>query len=257
VQTEESDKSNLFLVKGSLLCLQKSYSKENLLDQIQKQARLKNVAAGMAAVASDMYGMIGSSASLLLYDGEDVTNFAAMLGKQVVCGTFRDAKQLDEGDKITAVVHEHEGILYAKAVIRDEDQMLLLPQMVYAGERSMFRGCMRFAFWMSCIMTLFIGGLFLYFWSVDERNLGLDALAAFMGMSIIFPPVLMYPFELWTYRTIRGYGYVASEIFRVLGVPLPEYFDSRTGLANLKDNSLGFTFAKALAVHKEKFKIKA
>jgi hypothetical protein len=42
-------------------------------------------------VVGGMHGMVANAAALALYDGEDMHNFAAVVGAHVLCGTFEHA----------------------------------------------------------------------------------------------------------------------------------------------------------------------
>jgi len=94
---------DLFLVEGTLSELQVARTKLNLLAQIEKHLQAKNLASGVTGAVSVMYGMVANSAALALYDGEDMYNFAAVVGEHIVCGTFENADQFKNGEAIKAV----------------------------------------------------------------------------------------------------------------------------------------------------------
>jgi hypothetical protein len=245
MSAEATDNEEMFLVEGRLTELQTAQTTVNLLKQIEKHAQAKNLAGGVAAAASGMYGMVANAAALTLYEGEDLHNFAAIVGNEVVCGTFRDADRLKDGDNIKAVVSRRGDVLYAHCVLRKKDQQLLLPLMTFAGKKALFRHCMSVAFWGSTFVSVLMASFFLYFWYADNTDRDLGLLAKFMGISLLCPPLMGYPFELWSYRTVKGYGYYASAIFEKLGVP------------HFNDQTIGTSFELALTKHKARFQIAA
>jgi hypothetical protein len=245
MSAEATDNEEMFLVEGRLTALQTAQTTVNLLEQIEKHAQAKNIAGGVAAAASGMYGMVANAAALTLYEGEDLHNFAAMVGKEVLCGTFGDADRLEDGDNIKAVVSRRGDVLYAHCVLRKKDQQLLLPLMTFAGEKALFRHCMSVASWLCIGGATFFGfvsyliGASLPFWLVMSSGL----------------PLMAFPFEIWSYRTVRGYGYYASAIFEKLGVPRPDDFDARKGITSFDGGYSATNFELALKKHSEKFKI--
>lgn len=246
----------MFVVEGKLKELQIARTTENLLEQIEKHARAKGLAGGVGAAAGGMYGMVANAAAVVLYDGEDVHNFAATIGKDVICGTFRDADRLNEGDDVKAVVSRRGDVLYAHCVLRKKDKQLLMPLMTFAGTKALFRHCMSVAFWGSLFVSIVMAAFFLYFWYADGNDRNIHSLLFFMGISFLCPPLMGYPFELWSYRTVRGYGQYASAIFEKLGVPRPDDFDSRKGITHFEDVTMvGTNFELALKRHKARFQI--
>lgn len=255
MHTEAFGNEELFLIEGCLSNLQTAHTTQNLLEEIQQYAQAKNLAGGIAAAASDMYGMVANSAALALYDGEDTVNFAGVLGERIVCGTFRDADKMVDGDQIKAVVSKRGDVLYAHSVLCKRRQILMLPLMTFAGEKALFRHCMSVAFWACVFAWVVMGGIFSYLWLTDTKPIEMAEFFFFGGMILVFPPLMMYPMEIWNYRTVRSYGYYASAIFKLLGVPRPDDFDSRKGITMIEDDFIATSFEKALAKHKAKFKI--
>ena len=246
---------DMFVVEGKLTELQIARTTQNLLEQIEKHSQAKSIVAGIGVAAGGMYGLVANAAALALYDGEDVHNFAAVLGKDVVCGTFRDADRLKDGDEIKAVASKRGDVLYAHCVVRKNDQQVFLPLMTYAGEKAHFRSCMRVALWGSIFVSLLLAGGFLLFWPEGDQASNRLLQASFV-VCLLVPPLFAFPFELWSYRTVRGYGEYASAIFKKLGVPRPEDFDSRQGITHFDDRTIGTNFKLALERHKAKFGIK-
>ena len=49
----------------------------------------------------------------------------------------------------------------------------------------------------------------------------------FSFMIFLIPPLLMFPMELWTYRSFRGTGDYAEAIFKAFGFPNTKRIDLR------------------------------
>src|SRR5664279_1953039 len=103
-----------------------------------------------------MYGVLANSAMLAMYDGEDMVNFAGLLGEQVICGTFENADTFKDGDKIKAVVSKRGNVLSTRAVMRERDKMLFMPLSILRGDRAHFHSCMKTA------RNMYIGGLIFF-----------------------------------------------------------------------------------------------
>ena len=150
----------LFLVEGTLSEVQHAYTHVNLLEKIEKRSQTKNLATGVAAAISGMHCQLANAAMLALYDGEDMVNFAGLLGDQVICGTFQRANAFKDGDKVKAVVSRKGDVLSTHALMRENDKMLFMPLSTVRGTKAHFRSCMRVA------RNMFIGGIVLFFSTV-------------------------------------------------------------------------------------------
>lgn len=71
------DDGEMFVVEGTLKELQIARTTQNLLEQIETNVRAKGLAGGVGAAAGGMYGMVANAAAVVLYEGEDLHNFAA------------------------------------------------------------------------------------------------------------------------------------------------------------------------------------
>jgi len=230
--TEENplqfESQGLFLIEGILLNLHTSRTSINLMEQIDESIKEKNLVSGAAAVLSDMYGIVANSASILMYDGEEAYHFAATLGSEVVCGTFQHAQYMKDGDHVKAVVSRRGDVLFVHAILNAKAQEFYMPMNVFSGRDGLFRHCMRVAVGFTVFGWVFMFLLLLvtkFFWMPDvDFN---DKVA----LTIIFfaiPPLFMFPFEYWTYRTMLGakksvnYG---EAIFEVFGFPKPGKID--------------------------------
>ena len=202
----------LFLVEGTLTDVLHSRTTMNLLAQVEKHVKAQSLAAGAAAALNSMPGLLANSAMVALYDGEDMFNFAGLLGEQVICGCFKQGDAFADGDRIKAVVSKRGDVLYTHALLRQNDKMLFMPLSIISGKRAHFRYCMRVA-WGFCWFGWIFFGLANYF--TQGHVLGYLFILAFM-------PLIMFPMELWTYRSTRYMGYRASAIFTVLGFPKPD-----------------------------------
>jgi hypothetical protein len=73
-------KPQMFTVEGTIQALKVANGKVNLIEDIQKGALFTGVAAGLSGQA----GVLANSASLAMYDGEDVEHVALLINAQLV-----------------------------------------------------------------------------------------------------------------------------------------------------------------------------
>ncbi|MBW3499321.1 MULTISPECIES: hypothetical protein [Janthinobacterium] len=246
----------LFSVEGVLTELHISATTVNLLKEIETKLAGKNLAGGLAAAANGMYGALANSAMLSLYDGEDMFNFAALVNGKVVCGVFDKANKLKNGDVVKLVVSERGEVLHVHSLLRIEDSLLLMPLNVYCGERAFFKGCMRVAwrFTLFAWLVMFAG----FFYSVDISMDDLVKPLIASSIMLLLPVLILFPFEYWTYKSMRYYSLYASAIFTAYGFPLPDDLDIRSGMILYKDAAYGFGAINceiALQKHRDKYKL--
>lgn len=220
---------DLFVVEGPLQALQVARTTVNLLEQIEKNLPAKNLASGVAGVVGGMHGMVANAAALALYDGEDMYNFAAAVGEHVVCGTFEHADQFRNGEPIKAVVSKREGVLFVHAIMQSQTKQFYMPLGVFAGDRALLKHCMKVARgftifgWVFLFAMALLGGVY----GNTNPNMTTDVRVVLTLMFLLLPPLFMFPFEFWTYRTFRGSGGYAEAIFQALGFPNPKRIDLR------------------------------
>jgi len=216
----------LYLVEGTLSELQIAPTTVNLLEKIDGNIKTKSTVAGAAAVLGGMYGMVANSAAIALYDGEETYHFAGALDGQVICGTFQHAENIKNGDRVKAVVSKRGDVLFAHSIMNAKTQEFYMPMNVFSSADGFFGHCMRVAWWFTIFgWTVFFGlttlmGEFAMLIRVPQLAL----------MFFLTPPLIMFPFELWTYYSMRGdkneegdsYG---GAIFKVFGFPRPDKID--------------------------------
>jgi hypothetical protein len=214
----------LLLVEGTLSEVQHAYTRVNLLEQIEKRAQAKNLAIGVAAAVSGMHGVLANSAMLAMYDGEDMVNFAGLLGEQVICGTFQKADTFKNGDKIKAVVSKRGEVLSTHAVMRENDKMLFMPLSILRGDKAHFRSCMNVARNMCILGMIFFPLAYSLIAAYESINSFSEKDILILGF-LFSMNLVIYPFEYWTYRSTRFMGERASAIFKVFGFPRPDDVD--------------------------------
>jgi len=234
----------LFLVEGTLSELQIARTTVNLLAQIEKNIQAKNLASGIAGVVSGMHGMVANSAALAFYDGEDMYNFAAVLGEHIICGTFEHADQFKNGEPVKAVVSQRGDVLYVHAIMQAKSQQFYMPLSVFAGKAALFKSCMRVAFWGGTLvsmafiaMSYFIGvydGKFKNISRIEQLLIALAFTVATFSVAFIM--------EIWTYRTFKGTGAYAEAIFTVFGFPKPDKINL-TKVGNMNIGKMGWRFS--------------
>lgn len=252
--TREFDGEELFLIQGKLNELQVARTRAELLDAIA----LPKEEQASAQAAAKMHALLSSADAFLFGEGEDLYNFAGMVGGDVLCGVFADANRLESGDKIVAVVSRRSGVLYAHSVKRSSDHLLLLPPHALAGQAALFRRCMQFAWRMTIFLWILFGiGQVVYNSLYPES--GQSYLFDFI-VTLLAPPLLMFTTEFLTYRKMGDAGEYASAIFEVYRIPYPDSFDAVTGMDVYNRDSDTF-FAmnadKAIKKHLKRFKISA
>ena len=250
----------LFLVEGTLSEVQHAYTRVNLLEQIEKRAQVKNLATGVAAAVSGMHGQLANAAMLAMYDGEDMVNFAGLLGDRVICGTFEKADTFKDGDKVKAVVSRKGDVLSTHALMRENDKMLFMPLSTVRGTKAHFRSCMKVARNM-CIFAwilVAIGGFFVL--NHSYVNLTLQTKLFGLAIFVLIAPVLAFPMEYWTYRSTRYMGEQASAILKVFGFPQPDDVDLVPAMHyKFPEDGTGvngvFNYEKALELHAKRLKL--
>lgn len=246
----------LFIVEGVLTELHVAATTVNLLKEIETNLAAKNLAGGIAAAVNGMYGALANSAMLSLYDGEDMFNFAALVNGKVACGVFDRANKLKNGDVVKLVVSQRGEVLHVHSLLRIEDSLLLMPLNVYCGERAFFKGCMKVAWRFTFFTWLFLFAGFFYSVDISMDDLAKPLIAG--SIMLLLPVLIMFPFEYWTYKSMRYYSLYASAIFTTYGFPRPDDLDIRDGMMLYQDAAYGFGAINceiALQKHRSKYKL--
>jgi hypothetical protein len=257
IESREFDNEELFVLHGKISQLHVARSSVNLLAEIEGALAKQSIAVGVAAALSGMHGVLANSLALSLYDGEDTFNFAGIVDGKVAFGSFSRADKIKDGDLVQIVVSKRGDAFYVHSLLRVRDDLLMLPPMVFAGDRAFFRGCMKFA-WRFCIFT-WISFIFLLYLIAEDGFLHSNGIGG-LGLLLFFIPLLLwFPFEYRTYRSMRYYGLYASAIFKTYDFPRPDDLDVRSGMAHYPDDSYGYGGINckiALESHKKKYGIK-
>lgn len=223
----------LYSIEGTITGIRVARSSVNLLRELETQIKDKSMAAALVASLSEMHGVLANSLMLSLYEGEDTFNFAGLINGEIVFGVFSQANRIKDGDSVKLVVSRRGEILFVHSLLRKQDDLLMLPVMVYAGDRAFFKSCMRTALWLTVIAWV-VFSICAYFFSQDTPFKD-DALIIVFCIILIPPPILFFLFELRTYNIAKFYGLYASAIFKVFKFPDPDYLDVRDGMIQYKD----------------------
>lgn len=250
MQSESKDEK-LEILEGTITDFHWDRGTVNLLEQIQKKSKGKNAAAGVAAAAAGMYGVVASSAMLVMYDGEDVENFVCRIGEKIVCGQFSGADHLKDGDVVKAVVTQQGDLYRAEAILRYSDEVLWLPVGSYLGTNADLRGQMRMA-WRLGIFAFIVYLVICFLLSAPKGMYLLGFVMPFLG----------FPVGLWVHSDMRPIALRAEKIFQALGFPYPEDMDMGKGMylthnsnidSNLSSNMLSmFYYQKAIEFEKQR-----
>lgn len=245
-----------FLLEGEISELQTGKSSVNLLEAIEGRLGLRSLTIGAVATLAEMHSVLANSMSLNSHENEEIFNFAGIVDGKIVCGSFSTADKIKNGDVLKLVVSIRNGTYFVHGLLRGDDHLLMLPLMVFAGRRSLFRGCMKVALRL-CMLIWIVSFSCIYFMS--ETGFSLSEKSIYLCLFLILAPVfLCYPSEYMTYRTVKLYGIYASEIFSVFKFPRPDDLDVRPGISNYSDGDYGFNGINcklALDAHRKKFNI--
>ncbi len=239
----EFENEALYLVEGTLAELQIARTTVNLLEKLEGNLQAKGVASGAVAVLSGMHDLVVNSAAVALYDGEDTYNFAGLLDKEVICGSFQHTDKIQDGDRVMAVVSKRGEVLFTHAIMNAETKEFYMPMNVFSSSDGLLRHCMRVAMWMTVFAWILIFGIIF----IQE---GFGVLVREPGFLLIFligVPIFAFSFEYWTYISMRGnnseqgdsYG---GAIFKVFGFPKPNKIDLM-GDSSLSDGANGGWYA--------------
>ncbi|CUI03694.1 hypothetical protein [Massilia antarctica] len=252
------DGEDLFFIEGVLSELQTAYTRVNLLEGLQQSMLARRLASDTLAALSGMHDVLAGASTMTWYDGDEMENFAALLEGSVVCGSFRNARALVNGDRVGAVVSRRGELLYVHSLRRTRDQLLLLPLNTYAGTRALLRSSIRHVCVGVLSMWLIIGGYF-GISAMMEDHLGpvqIANLTSLGAMVVIIPILIMLFSEVPSYRAMRHYGQYASAIFHVHGFPHPDDLHALKGMASFPGAPHDFSeinAALALEKHAAKF----
>lgn len=247
----------LFLVEGTLDQLQIARTTVNLLAQIEKNIEAKNLVSGIAGFIGNMHGIVANSAALALYDGEGMYNFAAVLGEQVICGTFEHADQLKNGELVKAVVSKRGEVLFVHAIMHAKTKQFYMPLGVFAGKGAFFKHCMRVATWLGVAVStgLLITAYFLGLYDGKYERIGSEEQILLSLILLIGTFLITFSMELWTYRSFRGCGIYSTAIFKVFGFPKPDNIDL-TKVGSMNHENTGWKQAWQADVMFQKLKKK-
>lgn len=199
-----------------LLALRRQFSAAFLAKLLSRQGLRVRVVRRRLANADIAKGVLANSLTLSLYDGEELFNFAGLVEGHIVFGSFSKADKIKNADTVRLVVSKQGEAAYVHSLLKLEDQLLLLPLMVFSGDRAFFRICMKFA-WRCCLLiwTFFI--MCLYF-SLDQKFYG-SGKVVFVAMLVFVIPLFCFPFEYRTYKSMRTMVFMDRRFLRLMICP--------------------------------------
>lgn len=249
-----SPKPELFTVDGKIQALLVTPGIVNLIEDIHQGAYFTGMAAGLTEQA----GALANSASLVMYDGEDVEHIALLINGQLAIGTFEWLRDLKIEDDVKLVVSEIEqGPLFVHAILRKNDQLLWTPFSVDHTRRGWILHSMKLGLLILSLTWLMFGTFFLF----DK-----DFIQTAEGwLFFTFGSIGMIGFVVFMSAIgVMHLGQHAEEIFLALSVPKFKRF-------RIKPYSLGklhflddpnaskkgyiFRLSDALAAHKKRFRL--
>jgi hypothetical protein len=218
----------LYLAEGVLTQLQIARTTVDLLGKIERNLHAKSIVSGTAAVLGGMYGVVANSAAIALYDGEDTFNFAGMLNDQVICGSFQHADKIRDGDQVRVVVSKRGEVLFTHAIMNARTQEFYMPLNVFSSSDGLLRHCMRVAMWTTVFGWIVFFGLAVMTGTFSDVDINYQKKVIFAVIMFVTPPLIMFPFEYWTYHSMKGDSEEASyggAIFEIFGFREPNKID--------------------------------
>jgi hypothetical protein len=251
-----SNGEEIYRIEGVLTELQVARTKVNLLEQLRNRPLQKKSAGEAVEIAAVMQSAIAMAAPLTLYDGEETFNFAGVVDGNIVCGVFEEADKLISGDLVSAIVSKRGNVLFVHSLQRVSDHLLMLPAHAICGPEAFFKDCMRVAWRMTRLLWVFMGTIFMVFHMVHNSE-DQKYLMTFL-IAMLAPPIVIFPMEYWSYRTMAPTGDYAECIFKLYGFPNPEYFNAAKGMDLFPSQSGGFiaiNSEKAIEIHRKRYKM--
>jgi hypothetical protein len=248
----EPEAQQLFTMEGPIQALRIAPGIINLISDIQSSAFFTGAVTGLAGEA----GVAANSASLVMYDGEDVEHIALLINGLLVVGTFEWLGDLHVGDHVKLVVSKIEdGPLFAHAILRNDDQLLWTPFSIHHTRHGWILHAVKLGL-LGLIGTWLMLGSFYLFGSRPSAQ---------VMVSMLCFTIVMITFVLFmSTKSVMHLGEQAEDIFRVLNVPKFERFRIKPYSVlnlNFKEDPNCFKkghifhFSDALAAHKKKFNL--
>ncbi|MES2760127.1 MAG: hypothetical protein V4693_22355 [Pseudomonadota bacterium] len=246
--------AQFFVVEGTIQAMQISSGSVNLIEDIQNGAFWTGVAAGVGGEA----GVLANSASLTLYDGEEVEHMALLINDRLAIGTFEWLRDLMIDDDVKLVVSETDaGPLFVHAILRKNDQLLWTPLCVNHTRRGWMLHGVKLGSTGLLGMILMFGSIFV----LDEKS---RPDGPWLLFGIFFTIALISFVVFMSTASVIHQGDYAEKIFRALGVPKADRFQIKPySIFNLhfehaeepfKKNHI-YQFSDALYAHKLKFNL--
>jgi hypothetical protein len=254
-------KPQMFTVEGAIQALKIANGKVNLIEDIQKGAFFTGVAAGLSGQA----GMLANSASLAMYDGEDVEHVALLINGQLAVGTFEYLDDIHVDDEVKLVVTQLEdGPLFVHAILRLKDQLLWTPYSIVHTRLG----------WIFHAIKL-CGGLLIAGWiglaiMIGMQGSSIMTIGTADQLTIFLGGLFMMSFVGYmSTRSVMELGEKAENIFQALGVANFKRFKIKpyslmmdyspatlsAGPSNRSRKGYVFKFDQALAAHEKKFRL--
>jgi hypothetical protein len=249
---ENQAQQQLFSIEGTIQALRLSPAIINLISDIQDEA----FCSGTIAALSGAAGVAANSATLLMYEGEEVEHVALLVNDQLVIGTFEWLQDLKVNDHVKLVVSKlDDGPLFAHAILRNDDLLLWTPYSVNHTRR----GWIIHSIKLGVLTTIGTWLIFGSFYLMGNRP------SAHAMANILIFIALLNAFVLYmSTKGVLHLGEQAEQIFRALNVPKHENFrikpfsilnmDFKTDPNSLKKKYI-FRFSAALDAHKKKFNL--
>lgn len=225
-----------------------------MIEDLQSGAGFSGIIAGLM----DQPGALANSASLVMYDGQDVEHVAILINDQLAIGTFEWVRDLRVGNDVKLVVSEiDDGPLFVHAILRTEDQLLWTPSSVSHTRYGWIWHAIKLGTLIVVLTWLLFGSFFL----IDKEFIrSTDG----WYFAIFGPIVLMGLATTMSTVGIMHMGEEAEKIFQALCVPkftrfrIKPYSIRRLHFLNDPNASRKrhiYSFSEALSAHKKRYRL--
>jgi hypothetical protein len=212
---------DLFLVEGKLIEYQFARCPEGLREAIDQRGKGDELTPEVRSAVERVLDAVSQDGLRGLYESEYGYNFVGVLGDEVIYGTFDNAHGFAAGEVIKAVVSRRHGILYAHAMLRNEERLLGIDPRARIGPVAFRRHCVRRAWLWSSFGWL--GALvFILFLLQGQGTLTQANLLAWLPVIVIVPPLLACFRQYNAYQEGLNGALHGAAIFRVFGFLHPD-----------------------------------
>lgn len=206
---------NFIIVEGVICELDVSLGKENLLAQVEKRYRERNIPSGIGDIAGELYSHAAVDALIEMYDGEDTENFVCLIDGKIVCGTFGGASKLPLGKIVRVVAEQRDHVYVARGILSESEGLVWITHAW--GSKAENIANYKIAWW--CFVFQFICMMLATIFSGPYKE---GFFWAMFAASVLGGGGICLIVAFWSTSTMSALADPATEVFRMLGFDNPE-----------------------------------